>query len=320
MGIIKETLHAVELGSPLTFGSLTMFPLNGGNGKAPAYITLDEAVAQGTIEIRELHEAGSVPQLKVTNSGDCAVFMLDGEELKGAKQNRVLNLTILVPAGRTLVIPVSCVEQGRWRRESDAMECSGDALYAAARMAKIGAVSRAYKRTSKPTSDQGELWRLIELKARKMSVGSSTGAMSDIYRKKGERLDAYRKAFGVGDSQIGAVFAIGDRVRGLELFEHSDILVRLLPKVVRSYALDAIEFEGVENGDDERPPKLEDAQALLASLAAGDATRFPSVGEGEDVRIQGDNVDGAALAAEGRVVHLCGGVKSSPYVAETKTD
>ncbi len=303
MRIIEETLHAVEVGPSLTFGSLTMFPLNGGNGRSPAYITLDEAVASGTIEIRELSEAGSVPQLKVTNSGDCAVFMLDGEELQGAKQNRVLNLTILVPAGRTLVIPVSCVEQGRWRKESEAMECSGDALYAAARKAKLGAVSRSYKQTRRPTSDQMDLWKLIDLKARKMRVGSSTGAMSDIYRKKAERLDAYRKAFGVGEGQVGALFAINDRVSGLELFEHSDILVKLLPKVVRSYALDAIEDE---DQSDERPPKPEDARELINSLANGKTSRFPSVGEGEDIRIQGQKVDGAALLAEGRLIHLCG--------------
>ncbi|MCP3985480.1 MAG: hypothetical protein GY723_13910 [bacterium] len=278
-----------------------MFPLNGGNGRSPAYITLDEAVASGTIEIRELNEAGSVPQLKVTNSGDCAVFMLDGEELQGAKQNRVLNLTILVPAGRTLVIPVSCVEQGRWRKESEAMECSGDALYAAARMAKIGAVSRAYRKTRKPTSDQGELWRLIALKARKMRVGSATGAMSDIYKKRSDRLSAYQQAFAVSDGQVGALFAIGDRVCGLELFEHPQILSKLLPKVVRSYALDAIEDEDIE-----RPPSLEDARKLIGSLENGKVTCFPSVGAGEDVRIQGEKVEGAALVTEGRVVHLCG--------------
>jgi hypothetical protein len=40
--------------------------------------------------------------------------LLDGEELIGAKQNRALNLTILAPAKQVIVIPVSCVEAGRW--------------------------------------------------------------------------------------------------------------------------------------------------------------------------------------------------------------
>ncbi len=58
--------------------------------------------------------AGSVPDLRVINRAEKMVLILDGEELVGAKQNRIVNTTILVAAQSTLVIPVSCVEQGRW--------------------------------------------------------------------------------------------------------------------------------------------------------------------------------------------------------------
>ena len=43
-----------------------------------------------------------------------SLLMLDGEELVGAKKNRVLNVTVLIAAQSDTVIPVSCVEQGRW--------------------------------------------------------------------------------------------------------------------------------------------------------------------------------------------------------------
>ena len=119
MQIIRETLERLQVGTPTTFASLTMFPLVGdGEGLPPEYATLDEALQQGLLEVREISQAGSVPELTVVNKGDRAVFLLDGEELVGAKQSRVLNLTILVPAGRTLIIPVSCVESGRWASRS----------------------------------------------------------------------------------------------------------------------------------------------------------------------------------------------------------
>jgi hypothetical protein len=38
----------------------------------------------------------------------------DGEQLVGAKQNRILNMTVLVAAETEVTIPVSCVERGRW--------------------------------------------------------------------------------------------------------------------------------------------------------------------------------------------------------------
>ncbi len=56
-----------------------------------------------------------MPELRFVNHCERPVLLLDGEELVGAKQNRILNLTVLVPAHQTIVIPVSCVEAGRWR-------------------------------------------------------------------------------------------------------------------------------------------------------------------------------------------------------------
>jgi len=72
----------------------------------------------GWARITEVSDEGQVPELKIVAKGDKAVLLVDGEELVGAKQNRVLNLTILVPAPSTTTIPVSCVESGRWAPRS----------------------------------------------------------------------------------------------------------------------------------------------------------------------------------------------------------
>ena len=61
-----------------------------------------------------MRQAGSVPFLKVANRADRPLLPLDGEELLGAKQNRILNTTVRVAAHTEVTIPVSCVEQGRW--------------------------------------------------------------------------------------------------------------------------------------------------------------------------------------------------------------
>ena len=81
---------------------------------------LEEAIARGATEVAELDEAGRVARVQGAHGGDRLLLLLDGEELVGAKQNRIVNLTILVAAGQSLHIPVSCVEAGRWARRSRA--------------------------------------------------------------------------------------------------------------------------------------------------------------------------------------------------------
>ena len=72
----------------------------------------------GAVEVTEVSEEGAVLDLKVVNKSPGMVLILDGEELVGAKQNRIVNTTILIAEDTTMVIPVSCVEQGRWSYDS----------------------------------------------------------------------------------------------------------------------------------------------------------------------------------------------------------
>src|SRR3954466_7738374 len=83
----------------------------------------------GLVKVTEVSEAGSVPELQVENGLDLAVFLMDGQELVGAKQNRILNTDVLVPARSTLRIPVSCVEQHRWRHVSATFSAGGSASH-----------------------------------------------------------------------------------------------------------------------------------------------------------------------------------------------
>jgi hypothetical protein len=89
-------------------------------------------------------------------------------------------------------------------------------------------------------------------------------------------------------------------VIGLDLFDHPSTLRKLLPKLIRSYALDALESP-------ENPAKTADrsaAQELLLSISRAKAETFPSLGVGEDIRLTGTGLAGGALTADGRIVHL----------------
>jgi hypothetical protein len=120
--VIKECLEALKFGEIQAHKNVAVIPIIGTNGTGPVYLTMKEAMEQGLMTVSEVSEGGNVPELKVSNRGDKPVLLLDGEELAGAKQNRVLNTTILLKEKSETIIPVSCTEHGRWSYRSEHFE------------------------------------------------------------------------------------------------------------------------------------------------------------------------------------------------------
>ncbi len=300
MQVILEALAHLKLGGQVAFRNLTMFPLMNGATGEPDYLLLDEALAKGSAHVTEVSSSGSVPELRFVNDGAQNVLLLDGEELIGAKQNRVLNLTILAPGKRTLAIPVSCVEQGRWTSSSAAFAPSPHVYFSSGRAEKMKHVSQSLETSGERRSRQDQMWRHIEKLSQNLKTESPTGAMADIYSKHAASIDDYVDALAAKDGQTGAVFAINGEIIGLDLFDYAATLRKLLPKLVRSYALDALDAETAK-------PKTAEgraAQDFLHSITRAQAQTFPAIGEGQDKRLTGPGLVGAALAAQGRVVHL----------------
>jgi len=300
MQIVEKTLTLVSTGAGVSFNNLAVSPLVAVNGAEPDYLTLDEALARGDVRVTETSEAGDVPELRFENRGEKSVLLLDGEELVGAKQNRVLNLTILAPAKSTITIPVSCVEAGRWSHSSPEFSTKGRAFYAAGRARKAGQVTDSLRTSGTRHSRQGEVWDDIAAKLSRMESYSDTAAMECLYDDYQDQVEEYLKAIEVVEGQVGAVFAINGQIRGMELFDFKSTFRKLMPKLIRSYALDAIDEQGGSTNN-----KPQDVERFLASVAAADGSVHPAVGEGEDIRISGPRLAGGALSARDRVIHLC---------------
>jgi hypothetical protein len=300
---LQDALSQIQVGAETTFGNMTIFPLLNGNSAAADYLTLDDALARGLVQITEMSVEGSVPDLNLKNESDEPVLLFDGEELVGAKQNRVLNLTILAPANRTIVIPVSCVEAGRWSRRSAKFTTSSQAHFARGRANRMAQVSRSLWASGERRSDQHAVWEEISAKASCLNAHSRTSAMFDIYETHTKRIDEYADAFTSTDRQVGAAFAIDGKIIGFDLFDSSETFKKLLPKLVRSYALDAIESAEKKSASG---PSVVSVKELLLSVTKAEAKTFPAVGEGMDVRITAPNITAAGLVAKGRVVQLSG--------------
>ncbi|HXG57002.1 MAG TPA: DUF6569 family protein, partial [Vicinamibacterales bacterium] len=328
---IARALSSVTLGHPVSFDNLTMFPLVGPGpvDQAPWYLTLDEAMALEWTEITEVSAEGRVPELRVVNRGPQPVFMLDGEELLGAKQNRVVNLTILVPAESELTIPVSCVEVGRWRVRSRAFTSAPRTQYAAGRAKRMSQVSRSMQMKRGRMSNQAEVWADISEKSSRLGADSPTGAMEEMFSRHADFTERCVETLRPVDRQCGALFLISGQVAGFDLFDRAVTLRRLLPKLVRSAAVDALDGasrrsdihggrdgdgELVASGSDARsaalqgchrdPAARESALQFLAAVRAFVPHVSPALGLGEDHRLVAPHVAGAALIHDEQAIHV----------------
>ena len=115
---IQAFLENVKLGGKQNHLNMTLIPLLAPDAGVPDYLILEEALAQGAVEITEVSQDGRVPDLKLVNKSASKLLVVDGEELVGAKQNRIVNATFLIAGNTEIIIPVSCVEQGRWAYRS----------------------------------------------------------------------------------------------------------------------------------------------------------------------------------------------------------
>lgn len=299
---IEQSLAGLSLGAPQVHRNLAFFPLVGADEAGPGYVLLDEALGRGLARVTEVSAGGSVPELAFENLSAERVLLVDGDELVGAKQNRIVNISILVGAGKRIVIPVSCVEQGRWAWRSREFRAAGRSLFAKARAMKMAHVSESLRRSGSRYAKQGEVWHSVAEKMASHGVHSPTMSLSDVYESREEALAAYVGAFRAEPGQRGAVVALDGKAVGLELFDSAAAFARYLGKLVRSYALDALE---TANGKNVAPPTPR-ARAFLDRIRRARAEHFPALGEGEDVRLSGRGIAGGALLAEGRLVHLAG--------------
>ncbi len=304
---VARLLAGVLTAEPVTHGALAVIPLLAPDLDDPDWLTLEEAGDR--VRVTEVSEAGSVPFLKVVNDADQPLLLLDGEELVGAKQNRILNTTVLVAAHAELTIPVSCVEQGRWGYRGRQFRPGDASLFASLRARKAARVSQSLRVGLGHLADQGEVWAQLSVRASELDVDSPTGAMRDLYFRHESDLAAARRALAVQPGQVGALVFVANRWVGLDLLAGPGLFGRAWPRLCAGYVADAI-------GRKPEPWLRLDAGVIFAELTGTQAERAPAVGLGEEYRLGSAGMAGATLVAERRVAHLM----AFPGVADARNE
>ncbi|HUF10311.1 MAG TPA: DUF6569 family protein [Rhodothermales bacterium] len=300
---IQTTLARLEQLPLQSNGSITIIPLSDPMDRRLTYLTLAEALRTGRFHITEVSHAGSVPALKAVNDTKDDVLLIDGEEVAGAKQNRVFNASILVPAGSTISIPVSCTEQGRWHYASSDFKESGHLMSQRQRMDQKWQVMQTLRSHKSYAGSQGAVWDEVSRLHDELGTQSNTGAMSDAFRIRGSDIDDLTHAFEPVKGQVGLAAVVNGRLLGLDYLSQESVFKQVFPKLIKSYTIEAMRTRGGSPSRHDRDVVAQYDRLVETAIEASESVH-ESVGLGFDYRYSSDDVVGSALVHKEEVVHM----------------
>jgi hypothetical protein len=296
---LAQALQSLVIGEPVSHGLLHLFPLQGDTHAEQDISLLEGALQAGTLHIEELHEAGSVPELRVVNEGALRVLILEGDKLIGARQNRVVNSSVLVAAGSDLTLPVSYIERGRWSYRSRAFSPGTGSQHLALRRLETRSVHDSLRRGRGHRSYQGAVWREVHCKARFRAAASPTHALQGPRSRLSERPDAFEKlARDLPEGTSGVVVAIGERLVLLEMLAGPRTFARVFRKLLSGYAFESVGLDRPYGTPD--PPAV---RSFIEAAAKAAHEEHQAVGSGRDVKFDDIGISGYALIGEAGVLH-----------------
>jgi hypothetical protein len=282
---------------PITQGNLTIFPVVAATAHdTREFLTLDEGLRSGEVEVGEaghvrplVRRGGTeyrptsdqVNTLVLVNNSDRPLILLAGEIVTGGKQDRVVGKDRIIPGHSDPVdLSVFCVEPGRWTPRAGGTESKFDA--AAAPMAQP-----SVRKQAMAEKDQQKVWSevaksrqgMTEVVAAEASPSAAAGLQSSTsYAQAADNAEVKRQVDKIAvplersyqglirelhaRNAVGVVAAVNGEIVWADLFASPQLLEKYWPKLVRSYAAEALTTQYGRGR-----PTLAMAQAFLDDLS-----------------------------------------------------
>jgi len=292
---LDALLRTATVLAPRSYLNLTLFPVSAsGVADFGSVLTMDEALMRGLLVIEEIG-LGSVNQVLAINRCDRYVFLMASEMIGGAKQDRTIGEDVLLAPHAKAHIPVFCVEARRWTTSAPDAKFFNMSYNA----------PMAVRKTARLHRDQSRVWAQVSEEQERLAAPSATGAVRSVYESAEVQrsMEPYVSKLSdipsVAPNVIGVVVANGREIVCADLFYRPDLFHRLWPKLLRSYAADAI---GKHIGPG--PVTIREARRFLGQVRRATRTRDHTPGTGYALRLHGAGVSGSALIHARSVVHL----------------
>ncbi|MGI9103536.1 MAG: ARPP-1 family domain-containing protein [Terriglobales bacterium] len=283
--------------SPIRHGNLAIFPVVAGSTHDTSqFITLDEGLKSGEVVVTEAGRitplirrgprpiprgGAEVNRLVLVNNSDHPLLLLAGEIVTGGKQDRVIGKDRLIPAHSDPVdLSVFCVEPGRWTEMSTNFKTMGS------QMAQPSVRNQAMAK-----KDQQAVWDSVAVAREGAAVGGAAPVAAELhatssYARVMENKEVQKRVDEIAapmqrDYQslirelrsrnaVGVVAAVNGRIIWADIFASTTLLEKYWPKLVRSYAAEAMVVRTTF------APEKEDQRAAQAFLDDLDGRRQTS--------------------------------------------
>ena len=193
-------------------------------------LTLKKGLELELVKVKEC-ETSTVNTLIVENHSVTPLILIDGEEVVGGDQNRIVNSTILIAPKSEKKIPVSCTEKGRWAYKSEFKQSNYIANYNTRRAKEYASRSNS--------SYQDVIWSSIDCLQVENEFYSPTSAMEESYENLKGNHEKIIREFEIINGQTGLLIMIDGEVKGFELFLNPEIYREFHEKILKSYLIDA---------------------------------------------------------------------------------
>jgi hypothetical protein len=279
-------------------GSLTFVQFSHGERATLDFRPGPEAMKSGRLIIQEASETGVVGTLKAENRSDDFLLLTDADILKGAKQNRMINKSLLLAPRSRVLVDVSCVEQSRWRDVSDRFEPSTRRVDFSLRAKKSAS------RSKRGQSLQSEVWETIGQHMMENKFHSATMDYNELAGHMEKKGPATQPVIDPAAGSTGLVVIENGKVRCVDIFGREEVYLHYFEGLVQAARRGSagkgsqpVETEQVRQWVDEL------VDALTAAKAREDANYL---GAGCFEHLTGAALTGNRLSYGSDLVHVAG--------------
>ena len=298
---VRQWMAGLSLGTPQRIGTIDLIPLvRAEASEGEADLLAHEAVAAGALEVLE-KDGGVVQELLARNKAPRPVVIIEGETLVGARQNRIVAHTVVVAAGKDVIVPVGCMEHGRWHFTSAQFASGASPSEWKVRREIKASVMRSRSAGRAAALDQSALWARVDQELASAEVHSSTADYHQLIERRVREAAPVSLDATPVRGQVGFLAVSDGLLIAVDLVGSSATWSRLADRALRSLlpAASDPEVQASKPGARRLSPS-----EWLRTLGEARIARRPAIGLGDDFELAADGLIGSGVWLDGHPAHL----------------